>query len=102
MNQQSANEFENEMPDHVLEQAMASIQGETIPLGPPPELVAATLRAIQNQLVLEAPLLVPHVHSHWRRFMSHPAPRLAAVVLVATSVYAVYLLLIGTHSTSAS
>lgn len=35
-------------PDDILQQAVASLQGEDVPTGPPPELIAATLQALDR------------------------------------------------------
>jgi outer membrane lipoprotein-sorting protein len=48
MNQPSTDQSENEMPEDILERAIASIQGETVPTGPPPQLIAATLHALHE------------------------------------------------------
>jgi outer membrane lipoprotein-sorting protein len=48
MNQQSKHQRENEVPDDALQRAMASMLGETVPPGPPPELIAATLRRLRE------------------------------------------------------
>ncbi|HUE13658.1 MAG TPA: hypothetical protein VMR25_05805 [Planctomycetaceae bacterium] len=48
MNQQSTDLSQNEMTDDVLQRAIASIQEETVPAGPPPKLIAATLQALDE------------------------------------------------------
>jgi len=48
MNQQSTDPSENEMSDDILQRAIASIEEETVPVGPPPKLIAATLHALQE------------------------------------------------------
>jgi len=48
MNQQSKERSENEMPDDLVERAVVSMQGETVPAGPPPPLIADTLRALHE------------------------------------------------------
>ncbi len=42
MNEQSTDPSENKMSDDILQRAIASMEGETVPAGPPPELIAAT------------------------------------------------------------
>src|SRR5580698_2786004 len=48
MNQQPTNRSENPMPDDVLLRAIASLQREVVPPGPPPELIAATLHVLHE------------------------------------------------------
>jgi outer membrane lipoprotein-sorting protein len=48
MNQQSTAGREDELPDDILQQAIASIEGEPVPCGPAPGLVAATLGALEG------------------------------------------------------
>jgi outer membrane lipoprotein-sorting protein len=48
MNKQSTDPAENEMPDDILQRAIASIEGETVPSGPPPELIFATLHVLDE------------------------------------------------------
>jgi outer membrane lipoprotein-sorting protein len=48
MNEQSRDRSENEMSEELLEQALASIQRQAAPAGPPPRLVADTLAALQD------------------------------------------------------
>jgi outer membrane lipoprotein-sorting protein len=48
MNQQSTDPSENEMSDDILQRAIASIEEETVPVGPPPKLIAATLHALHE------------------------------------------------------
>jgi outer membrane lipoprotein-sorting protein len=48
MNQLSTSQSDNDMSDDVLQRAIASIQAETIPAGPPPQLIADTLHVLQK------------------------------------------------------
>jgi outer membrane lipoprotein-sorting protein len=48
MSRQSTDRSENEMPDDALRRAIASIQGEAVPPGPPAELIATTLRVLRE------------------------------------------------------
>lgn len=48
MNTRSTDQSNQELPDDILAQAITSMQGETIPSGPPPQLIAATLRALRE------------------------------------------------------
>jgi outer membrane lipoprotein-sorting protein len=48
MNHQSTDLSENEMTDDILQRAIASIEEETVPAGPPPNLIAATLHALDE------------------------------------------------------
>jgi hypothetical protein len=47
MSEQSADPSGNEMADDILQQAIASIEGETVPPGPSPEQIDATLHALR-------------------------------------------------------
>src|SRR6476660_1478715 len=46
MNRQSTDRLNREMPDDIVDQAIVSLQGESAPAGPPPQLIAATLHAL--------------------------------------------------------
>ncbi|MGD0519037.1 MAG: hypothetical protein ABSA26_16000 [Thermoguttaceae bacterium] len=46
MSEQSTNPIENEKSINTLQRAIASMQEETVPDGPPPELVSATLNSL--------------------------------------------------------
>lgn len=46
MNEPSADRTEEKQPDDILERALASIQSETVPAGPTPELISATHYAL--------------------------------------------------------
>ena len=48
MKQPLKDQPEDELPDDIVRQAIASIESETIPPGPPAELVGATLRALDG------------------------------------------------------
>ena len=48
MNEQSSDRSESEMSDELVDQAIASIQGQAVPAGPPPMLVANTLSALDE------------------------------------------------------
>ena len=48
MNQPLTDQPENELPDDIVRQAIASIESETVPPGPPAELVSTTLRALKE------------------------------------------------------
>lgn len=48
MNEQSTDPSENDMPDDFLQRAIAAIEGETVPAGPPPQLIAATLHSLRE------------------------------------------------------
>jgi outer membrane lipoprotein-sorting protein len=48
MNRQSTDPSENGMSDEILQRAIASMEDEAVPAGPPPKLVAATLQALQE------------------------------------------------------
>lgn len=110
MNQQSADSFENEMTNDVLERAIASISREPVPAGPPPELVAATLRALDDQPVSDvvdrSPADLPRppfrtAPASWRKLMSRRTPRFAALVLLTATVCAVFGVLLRTRPTVA-
>ena len=47
MNEQSTDPSENEMADDILQRAIASMEGETVPPGPSPEQIDATLHALR-------------------------------------------------------
>jgi outer membrane lipoprotein-sorting protein len=48
MNQQSTDPSENKVSDDILQRAIASIEEEAVPVGPPPKLIAATLHALHE------------------------------------------------------
>ena len=48
MNKQSTNPSDNEVSDDILRQAIASMEGEAIPAGPPPKLIAATRHSLHE------------------------------------------------------
>jgi outer membrane lipoprotein-sorting protein len=48
MNRQSTDPSGNGISDEILQRAIASMEGETVPAGPPPTLVAATLQALHE------------------------------------------------------
>lgn len=48
MNQQSTDPSENGISDEILQRAIASMEDEAVPAGPPPKLVAATLQALHE------------------------------------------------------
>jgi outer membrane lipoprotein-sorting protein len=83
MNEQTADRPESELPDDILQQAIESIEKEAVPAGPPPELVSATLRALEGFAQPEQrPLpFVPRT-----RFMKFAA--IAASLLLLTSLLA--------------
>lgn len=47
MNEQSTDPSENTMSDDILQRALASMEAETVPAGPPPELIAATQHSLR-------------------------------------------------------
>ncbi len=57
MNEQLSDDLEAEAPDQILQQAVAAIQAERFPVGPPPQLVATTLNALREFCV--APYAFP-------------------------------------------
>jgi outer membrane lipoprotein-sorting protein len=48
MNRQSTDSSGNGVSDEFLQRAIASIEDETVPAGPPPQLIAATLQALHE------------------------------------------------------
>ena len=48
MNRQSTDSSENGISDDILQRAIASMEDETVPVGPPAKLIAATLQALHE------------------------------------------------------
>ncbi len=83
MNRHLTDQPENKFPDDILQQAIESIDRETIPPGPPRELVTATLRALDG---FDEPLPTNLRFVPRGRIMKFAA--IAASLLLATSLLA--------------
>jgi outer membrane lipoprotein-sorting protein len=59
------------------------------------------LAAFDESQIDPSPRRIPRPYSNWREIMRRPVPRLAAAVLIAASLCAVYLSFFSTHSTTA-
>ncbi len=75
MNEQLSDDLEAEAPDQILQQAVAAIQAERVPVGPPPQLVATTLNALRESVL-------PHT-----RFLPFkPTTKIVKVVTTAAAI----------------
>src|SRR4051794_31156188 len=82
MSEQLTDDFEGEIPDRILEQAITSIQAERVPAGPPPQLITATLNALRES---EQPCTSSLPFMPRTRIMKLITTA-AALVLVASSI----------------
>ena len=83
MNHQLTDQLESRSPDDIVQQAIASIERETVPPGPPADLVAATMRALDQS---ETPLN--------RSLSSFPRSRIMKFTALAASLLLVVGLLV--------